>query len=80
MERWEADWLMEFHPDKCSVIRITMKKEMHRYPYTLHGQILAEETNRKDLMVTIGNLTQNTHIEQTTANGNTKLRCLKRNL
>ena len=26
-ERWEADWMMAFHPDKCSVIRITRKKE-----------------------------------------------------
>ena len=33
LERWEADWLMEFHPDECSVIRITMKKTDHGYPY-----------------------------------------------
>ena len=37
LEKWEADWLMTFHPDKCSVIRITRKKTIHRYPYTLHG-------------------------------------------
>ena len=49
LEKWEA----EFHPDKCSVIRITRKKTIHRYPYTLHGQILAEETNTKYLGVTI---------------------------
>ena len=81
MERWEADWLMEFHPGKCSVIRITRKKTIHRYPYTLHGQILAEETNTKYLRVTIAdNMMWNTHIEQTAAKGNKKLGFLKRNL
>ena len=46
---------MDFHLDKCSVIRITRKKTMHRYMYlyTLHGQILAEETHTKYLGVTI---------------------------
>ena len=53
LERWEADWLVEFHPDKCSVIRITRKKIIHRYLYTLHDQILSEETTTKYLGVTI---------------------------
>ena len=24
--RWESDWLMTFHPEKCSVLTITNKK------------------------------------------------------
>jgi hypothetical protein len=24
--RWEADWLMAFHPDKCTVLTITQKQ------------------------------------------------------
>ena len=72
---------MECHPDKCSVIRITKKKTIHRYPYTLHYQILAEETNTKYLNVKIAdNLTWNTHIEQTAEKENKKLVFLKRNL
>ena len=71
---------MEFHPDKCSVIRIARKKTIHRYPYTPHGQILAEETNIKYLKVTIAdNMTWNTHTEQTAVKGNKKLGFLKRN-
>ena len=49
LEKWEADWLMEFHSDKCSVIRVSRKKTIHTYPYTLHGQIFAEETHTKYL-------------------------------
>ena len=45
LERWEPDWLMEFHPDKYPIIRISRKKTIHRYPYTLHGHILAEVTH-----------------------------------
>ena len=78
MERWEADWLVEFHPDKCSVIKITRKKIINRYPYLdtllVHGQILTEETTTKYLGVTIAdNTTWNTHIEQTAAKGNNNL-------
>ena len=36
-----------------SVIRITMTKTIHRYPYSLHGQNFTEETNTKYLKVTI---------------------------
>ena len=74
MERWEEEWLMECYPDKCSVIRIARKKTIYRCPYTLHGQILAEETNIKYLRVTIAdNMMWNSHIEQTAAKGNKRL-------
>ena len=70
----------EFHPDKCSVIRITRKKAVCRYLYTLHGQILSEETNTKYLCVTKAvNMMWNIHIEQTATKGNMKLGFLKRN-
>ena len=77
----EADWLIEFHPDKCTVIRITRKKTIHSYPYTLPGQILSKETNTKYHRVTIAdNITWNTHIEKTAAKRSKKLGFLKINL
>ena len=49
------------------------EKTTHRYTYTLHGQILAEETSTKYLGITIAdNMRWNTYIEQTAAKGNKK--------
>ena len=31
LARWGDDWLMKLHPDKCSVIRLSRKKTIHRY-------------------------------------------------
>ena len=46
------------------------EKTIHSYSYTLHDQILTEETSTKYLWVTIAeNMTWNTHIEQTAAKG-----------
>jgi hypothetical protein len=38
--RWEADWLMAFHPDKCTVLTITQKKLPFKHDYVLHNHIL----------------------------------------
>ena len=32
--RWESDWLMTFHPDKCSVLTITNKNLQDWSPYS----------------------------------------------
>jgi hypothetical protein len=38
--RWESDWLMAFHPDKCSVLTITNKKHPVKHNYLLHNHTL----------------------------------------
>ena len=42
LQKWEADWLMQFNPDKCDVIRITNRRERRRIDsdYTIHGTVL----------------------------------------
>ena len=35
LERWESDWQMSFHPEKCEVIHITPKKTpISSWPYS----------------------------------------------
>ena len=40
LERWESDWQMSFHPEKCEVIHITTKKTHILHSYSLHGHII----------------------------------------
>ena len=55
LEVWEKEWLMEFHPAKCHVLRISRKKNTATFPYSLHGQVLMEVKSAKCLGVTISN-------------------------
>ena len=50
---WEKKWQMKFHPQKCSILRITRKKTTQIYQYQLHGHILKSENSSKYLGVTI---------------------------
>ena len=79
--RWEEDWLMSFHPDKCTVLRVTSKKHPITHDYILHDHILETETSTKYLGVTLQNdLKWNKHIDNITANASRQLNFLKRNL
>lgn len=51
--KWEEDWLMSFHPDKCSILQITQKKQPIKHDYILHGHTLKTETSTKYLDITI---------------------------
>ena len=41
LERWDSDWQMSFHLEKCEVIHITTKKTPIWHRYSLHGHILS---------------------------------------
>ena len=72
---------MSFHPDKCSILRITTKKQPILHNYILHGHTLTTETSTKYLGVTIqDNLKWNEHIDNITASATKQLNFLKRNL
>ena len=49
LAKWENNWKMEFHPEKCTVLTVSKKKNPVKWNYTLHGHILAHEMSRKYL-------------------------------
>ena len=53
LQKWESDWQMSFHPEKCEVIHITTKKYPIIHKYTLHGHTLLSVPQIKYLCVQI---------------------------
>ena len=79
--RWEKDWLMHFHPDKCSILNITQKRKPLPYSYKLHGHTLTKEQSSKYLGVTLqSNCKWDNHINNITSKANQTLGFLRRNL
>ena len=64
LEKWEKLWQMQFHPERCQVIRISHHKHLERQAeYKLHGHIL-----EKYLGVNISHdLSWHTHVDATAA-------------
>ena len=81
LAKWEKRWQMQFHPDKCQVLRITNKRNPIIFNYTLHDHILATVTQAKYLGVTITNdLNWKQHVENISKSANKALGFLRRNL
>ncbi|KAK3090224.1 hypothetical protein FSP39_010191 [Pinctada imbricata] len=79
--RWERDWLMAFHPDKCTVLSVTTKRKPIKHNYTLHNHTLEPVSSSKYLGITLqSNLKWDNHIHDITAKANKTLGFLKRNL
>ena len=79
--KWEQDWLMEFHPGKCQVIRVTRSRSPMTNNYYLHNHQLEVVESTKYLGITISHdLKWNTHINNTTNKAGKVLNMLKRNL
>ena len=53
LERWESDWQMSLHPEKCQVIHITTKKTPMLRSYSPHGHTLTSVPQIKYLGVHI---------------------------
>ena len=72
---------MEFHPDKCTVLRVTNKKKTIDARYQLHGHMLESVTSTKYLGLTfINKLQWDQHINYITTKANKTLGFLRRNL
>ena len=72
---------MQFHPDKCQVLRIANKRKPIIFNYTLHDHVLATVTQAKYLSVTLtNNLNWKQHVENITTSANKALGFLRRNL
>ena len=78
---WEKTWGMEFHPQKCSDMRISRAKTPRTFQYHLKGVPLAEEQSSKYLGVDLqSNLSWKNHISRITKKSNNMLGFLRRNL
>ena len=72
---------MEFHPQKCSVMRISRARVARNFQYHLKGVSLAEEQSSKYLGVDLqSNLSWKNHISRITKKSNNMLGFLRRNL
>ena len=81
LQRWERDWLMEFHPQKCQILHITKKKNIIDHPYNIHGHTLETVESAKYLGIHLHNqLNWNTHVNKIVNKANSTCSFLHRNL
>ena len=79
--QWEQSWSMEFHPNKCKVLRITNKRKEIKYRYLLHNVILKDVSNAKYLGVTMHTrLLWKNHVHEICGEANQTRQFLQRNL
>ena len=78
---WENDWSMQFHPEKCKLLRITNKRNIIDASYYIHGTQLENVKKAKYLGVTLtSKLSWNVHISGICAKAHSTRYFLQRNL
>ena len=81
LQQWEADWQMEFHPQKCQLLRVTTKRNTIKANYTIHGHVLEEVDSAKYLGLSIHKtLSWNKHIDNIAKKANSTRAFLQRNI
>ena len=82
LQTWEGKWSMEFHPEKCQLLRLTNKRKTVEAHYTIHGKRLKLVEKAKYLGVTLSkNLSWKYHVyNNITAKANSTRLFLQRNL
>ena len=80
LQTWEGKWSMEFHPEKCQLLRLTNKRKTVEAHYTIHGKRLKLVEKAKYLGVTLSkNLSWKYHVNNITAKANSTRLFLQRN-
>ena len=81
LQAWEIENKMEFHPDKCQVLRITNKHNPIQVPYNIHNVLLSVVPSAKYLGVHIDSkISWNTQCSSLCNKANSTLAFLQRNL
>ena len=81
LSEWEKEWSLEFHPDKCKVLRVTNKLNQIRCDYHIHGHTLNTVDCAKYLGVTINKkLSWQPHVDAICKKANQTRAFLQRNL
>lgn len=79
--KWEKDWSMEFHPDKCKLLRITNKLNQIKSDYHMHGHKLATVDTAKYLGVLLNKkISWKPHVDAICKKANKTRAFLQRNL
>ena len=79
--KWEQDWKMQFHPEKCVQLSITLKKKPTETSYYMRNHQLEKTNSAKYLGITISsNLSWTPHIDAITSRAYSKLAFLQRNI
>ena len=80
LQKWEINWKMEFHPGKCQLLRVTNKKNIIPYSYSIHNEVLQEAESVKYLGVIIDkNLTWKKQYSNINKKASNILALLRRN-
>ena len=80
LQKWESNWSMSFHPEKCQLLRVSKKKKQIITNYFIHGKNLSQTNNAKYLGVIINDkLSWNPHIDEVVKKSNKTLGFIKRN-
>ena len=80
LQDWALTWQMHFNSSKCEFIRVTNRKKIIEFQYSIQGDIIREVQNAKYLGVTINNkLSWSNHIHNITSKANSVIGFLRRN-
>ena len=80
LQVWEQEWSMQFHPQKCQLLRVTSKTNPSIYTYKIHGIDIEVTDDARYLGVSINNkLSWNNHIDNISHKANNTLNFIHRN-